>query len=160
MGGASQQHLLGSNFHNLALFITSLSYRLLNRIVGGRLPALVSVAVVIVVSDQVLLIERTDGLGYSLPGGILRGIETLDQAAKRETQEETGLVVDIGPLIGAYSGADRDKRIPNVAVAYLATIVSGDLRNSPEGTPQWHRCTALPVDLAFDTKQILSDAGL
>ena len=47
--------------------------------------------------DQVLLLHRTDGLGWALPGGGAEENETYQQAVRRETQEEMGYTYT-GPL--------------------------------------------------------------
>jgi len=51
--------------------------------------------------DRVLVIQRgkPPGAGlWSIPGGKLEPNETLAQAVAREVREETGLVVEVGPL--------------------------------------------------------------
>jgi 8-oxo-dGTP diphosphatase len=54
-------------------------------------------------AGRVLLIRRSDGRGWSLPGGILEPGERIDDCIVREVQEETGLDVEPVRLIGVYS---------------------------------------------------------
>lgn len=66
----------------------------------------VVVATLPVLKDQVVLVRRATqpGLGlWSYPGGYLEAGETLEEGAIRETQEETGLDVQINGLLGVYS---------------------------------------------------------
>src|SRR6266550_5564896 len=60
---------------------------------------------------------------WAIPGGFKRPNETLDEAAKRELAEETG--VDGASLLtqfGAYGDPGRDPRMNVVTVAYLAVL--------------------------------------
>src|SRR6266480_343186 len=60
---------------------------------------------------------------WAIPGGFKRPDETLDQAARRELSEETG--VDVPSLLtqfGAYGDPGRDPRMNVVTVAYLAVL--------------------------------------
>src|SRR5207247_3766589 len=75
---------------------------------------------------QVLLVCRGEapfeGM-WAIPGGFKRPTETLDEAAKRELVEETG--VDAASLLtqfGAYGDPGRDPRMNVVTVAYLAVL--------------------------------------
>lgn len=46
----------------------------------------------------ILLLRRTDNRCWGLPGGAIEPGETLEDAARRERQEETGLVLSQLPL--------------------------------------------------------------
>ena len=75
---------------------------------------------------HVLLVRRGEapfeGM-WAIPGGFKRPNETLDEAAKRELVEETG--VDAASLLtqfGAYGDPERDPRMNVVTVGYLAVL--------------------------------------
>lgn len=100
-----------------------------------------SVRAVVVDADRVLL-ARISGAGYStagrwtLPGGGVDHGEHPEDSLRREVYEETGLEVDIGPVLGVYSrhftgvspsGVLED--FHGVHLLYAATVVSvGDPR--------------------------------
>ena len=60
---------------------------------------------VVVVNDagQILLIRRSDNDNWALPGGAMDLGESLVDAARRETAEETGVQVQITGLVGIYT---------------------------------------------------------
>src|SRR6188472_4125937 len=116
---------------------------------------------------QVLLVCRGEapfeGM-WAIPGGFKRPNETLDEAAKRELAEETG--VDAAPLLhqfGAYGDPDRDPRMNVVTVGYLAVL--RDLPPPVAGTDA-AAAAFVPVsevlggrrELAFDHAVIVRDA--
>lgn len=85
------------------------------RIVVGALP---------VQGDRVYLARRAiePGLGrWSYPGGFLEMGEAAQEGARRETEEETRLLVEVGSLIGVYSRPHAGV----VTVMYEATVVGG-----------------------------------
>src|SRR3954451_342718 len=53
--------------------------------------------------ERVLLTQRTDNGRWCLPGGGVEPGESAAEACAREVWEETGLVVEIGKLIGIYT---------------------------------------------------------
>src|SRR6201996_7440735 len=74
---------------------------------------------------KVLLIER--GLApfkgkWALPGGFVRLEETVDEAARRELAEETGLTRVFLEQLYTFGTLDRDPRERVVSVAYFALV--------------------------------------
>src|SRR5215218_5731275 len=126
--------------------------------------------VVMTMSDgllQVLLVCRGEdpfeGM-WAVPGGFKRPEETLDEAAKRELREETG--VDAASLLaqfGAYGDPGRDPRMNVVTVGYLAVlrdvgaVVGGSDAAAAALIPVADVLNG-KVALAFDHLQIVKDA--
>jgi len=116
---------------------------------------------------HVLLVRRGEapfeGM-WAVPGGFKRPTETLDEAAKRELTEETG--VDAASLLtqfGAYGDPERDPRMNVVTVAYLAVlrdvgaVVAGTDAADAALVPVSNVLEA-KIDLAFDHLRIVRDA--
>ena len=112
---------------------------------------------------QVMLIERDlkpyEGC-WALPGGFVHVDETLEQAARRELEEETGLKDIYLEQLFTFGDIDRDPRERVITVAYYALVnleghavqAATDARNAA-----WFAVNDLP-DLAFDHSGILSTA--
>ncbi|WP_020391060.1 NUDIX hydrolase [Kribbella catacumbae] len=119
-------------------------------------------------SLQVLLIRR--GIApyrgrWALPGGFVRPKEDLEEAARRELAEETGLGSERIHLeqVATYGEPGRDPRGRVVSVAYLALVP--DLPTPVAGTDaasaSWVAVAEMledPRRLAFDHHRILTDA--
>ncbi len=93
---------------------------------------------------------------YALPGGFVEVGETVEEAAKREAKEETGLDIILLKLVGVYSKPDRDPRGHVVSICYLAQgrgdlLAGSDARSAEVFDPE-----DLPP-LAFDHAQIIRD---
>src|SRR5579862_6341980 len=72
---------------------------------------IVGVGAVILDSGRVLLVKRAHEPlkgEWSLPGGAVDVGETLEAAVAREILEETGLMVDVGPLVEVVQRITRD----------------------------------------------------
>ena len=79
---------------------------------------------------RLLLIKRghEPGLGlWSIPGGRIEPGETDAEALVREMQEETGLTVEPGPLVGQVQRPGPDGMVIDIR-DYVATISAGTLR--------------------------------
>ncbi len=116
---------------------------------------------------HVLLVRRGqepfEGM-WAIPGGFKRPEETLNDAARRELSEETG--VDVPSLLtqfGAYGDPGRDPRMNVVTVAYLAVlrdvgaIVAGTDAAQAELIPA-SDILEETIELAFDHLRIVRDA--
>ena len=83
----------------------------------------VSVGAVIVDGGRVLLIKRGQPPlqgRWSLPGGVVEIGETLQEALAREVREETGLEIDVGPVVEVL---DRIEREDDNRVEYHYVII-------------------------------------
>jgi ADP-ribose pyrophosphatase YjhB (NUDIX family) len=54
-------------------------------------------------AGEILMIRRSDNGNWAIPGGAIDLGESLIQAAKRETLEETGIECEINGVIGIYT---------------------------------------------------------
>ena len=71
----------------------------------------VGVGAVVLDGERVLLIKRGHAPlkgQWSLPGGGVETGETLEQAVAREVLEETGLTVEVGPIVEVLDRISRD----------------------------------------------------
>ncbi|WP_128895820.1 NUDIX hydrolase [Longirhabdus pacifica] len=106
----------------------------MRKVVGSK-PIIMAGACVIVIneSNQILLQLRKDNDCWGLCGGALEMGETLEQAAKRELEEETGLIAKDLNLFDVFSGPSLYYQYPNgdevymVVSAYICRNYSGSL---------------------------------
>jgi len=112
---------------------------------------------------KVLLIQRGQAPfegQWALPGGFVRLDETLDEAARRELQEETGVNNVFLEQLYTYSAVDRDPRERVVTVAYFALAKLCDHRikaTTDARNAAWFAVHDAPK-LAFDHAKILEQA--
>lgn len=92
------------------------------------IPVVAVGAIVFDDAGHVLLVERGSppGVGlWSVPGGKLEPAETLAQAVAREVAEETGLVVEVGPLACVVERIGDGHHY--VILDYLGRVIGGEL---------------------------------
>jgi len=122
-----------------------------------------TVDVIIKTENGIVLVKRKNKPfrgKWALPGGFVEYAERVEEAAKREAEEETGLKVKLQKLVGVYSDPKRDPRGHTITVCYLAKRVGGSLKASSDAA-EVKIFEKIPwKNLAFDHAKILKDAGL
>jgi len=115
----------------------------------------VVVSVIVERGGRVLLLRRAIGPRYgtwTLPGGYMEVDETAEEAGQREVEEEVGLRVKPGPLLGVYSRPAPDG--PGIlVVVFRSSRPTGRLRLGREALEaRWFRPDDIPWDeLSFYT---------
>jgi len=112
---------------------------------------------------KVMLIQR--GLApfegkWALPGGFVRVDETLEEAARRELAEETGLSDIFLEQLYTFGAVDRDPRERVVSIAYYALVNLSDHKvhaATDARDAAWFGVHDMP-SLAFDHAGILQMA--
>jgi 8-oxo-dGTP diphosphatase len=98
---------------------------------------------------------------WAIPGGFVQMDESLETAARRELEEETGVRDIYMEQLYTFGDPNRDPRTRVISVAYIA-LVSADqqkLRVSEESHDvRWFPVRLLPGPLAFDHDTILAMA--
>lgn len=98
-----------------------------------------------------LMIDRNDGRGVCLPGGISTRGEEEAATVRREVLEETGLTVTGAELrLRFYSSVD----VPCNACVFEVRV-SGEIKDSWEGTPRWMTCKELEPRLLESQRPVL-----
>jgi mutator protein MutT len=94
---------------------------------------IVGVGGVIVKDGKAVIVKRANDPykgQWSIPGGRVELGESLAEAVRREMYEETGLEVQVGPLIDVFERLQREDgrvRYHFVIIDYLCTAVGGAL---------------------------------
>lgn len=112
---------------------------------------------------KVLLIQRAlDPFKgkWALPGGFVRVAETLDDAARRELEEEAGLKDVFLEQLYTFGAVNRDPRERVVSVAYYALVklaAHATKAATDAADAKWYPISEVPK-LAFDHADILATA--
>ena len=112
---------------------------------------------------KVLLVKR--GLEpfkgkWAIPGGFVKMPESLENAAKRELEEETGVKDVYLEQLYSFGDPGRDPRGRVITVAYIALVNSGKIKleaKTDAEDARWFSMRKVP-QLAFDHKKILEYA--
>jgi 8-oxo-dGTP diphosphatase len=96
----------------------------------------------------------------ALPGGFVNEGETVEEAMKRETMEETSFEVEPVDILGVYSDPKRDPRKHIVTVVFIGIIIGGNSRAADDAASiEWVKVADIKrqQQIAFDHAQILRD---
>ena len=117
-----------------------------------------TVDVVIALEDGIVLVRRRyPPLGWALPGGFVDVGESVEAAAIREAQEETGLDVTLDQLLYVYSDPSRDHRMHTLSAVFTARA-----GGTPHGADDAAEAAVFPLDglpspVVFDHARIIED---
>jgi 8-oxo-dGTP diphosphatase len=110
---------------------------------------------------KVLLVKRAINPfkdKWALPGGFVRIEESLEKAARRELEEETGVKGVYLEQLYTFGELNRDPRDRVITISYFALINSNKVNlkaSSDVSEAKWFSVSKLP-QLAFDHKKILN----
>lgn len=117
-----------------------------------------TVDVVIEVDGGIVLIRRQNPPhGWALPGGFVDYGERVEEAARREMEEETSLAVTLVDLLGVYSDPSRDARTHTISTVYVGRATGAPRAADDAAEIGVFREDTLPVPLVFDHARILGD---
>jgi 8-oxo-dGTP diphosphatase len=97
---------------------------------------------------------------FAIPGGFLHENEPLEEAARRELLEETGVSDVFLEQLYSFGDPERDPRGRVITIAYYALIASGRhslVAGTDAAEARWFPINKLP-ELAFDHRRILDYA--
>lgn len=110
------------------------------------------------VAIKVLLIQR--GIEpykgkWAFPGGFMQIDETVEECAKRELEEETGLKTTSVEQFYTFTDVNRDPRERVITVAHYALVRLEEVKGGDDArSAQWFAMNEIP-SLAFDHDRIL-----
>jgi ADP-ribose pyrophosphatase YjhB (NUDIX family) len=141
----------------------------LRELIGKQLLLMPSVSVLVQDDDdRLLLVRHADSGLWGLVGGAVEVDERPDEAAVRETQEETGLLVELTRLVTALGGPGFRVRYPNgdqtayVTIVYEARPVGGVERADGDEVLElgwFRRDDLLAIDLGAIALATLRELG-
>lgn len=115
--------------------------------------------------NQLLLQLRTDSESWGLPGGFMELDESVQETARREVFEETGLILNEMELFGIYSGPHKHRVFENgdqaaiVEICFICRSYEGELVKDNEESYNNHffGLDDLPAYIFQEHQQAIED---
>jgi 8-oxo-dGTP pyrophosphatase MutT (NUDIX family) len=135
----------------------------MRKFIGHERLLLVGASVIVHKDGSLLLQKRRDNGCWGYHGGCVELGETVEEAARRELLEETGLTAGSLELFGVFSGKELFYTYPNgdkvsiIDVAYLCEDFTGEpLTETDETTDlKWFPADGLPENISPPAKPAL-----
>lgn len=133
--------------------------------IGSEQLLLVGVSVLLIDKEnRVLLLHRSDTKDWGVTGGYMEIGETLEEAARREVREETGLELNQLTFYKVFSGPDfaftypNGDEVYNVVACYLCRDFAGEITLDHESSSyQFYKWAELPKDIMRHSRIVLED---
>ncbi|AYG00675.1 NUDIX hydrolase [Lactococcus allomyrinae] len=133
--------------------------------IGHELLIYLGAGVIIYHDNKILLQQRQDNGTWALHAGGIEVGEELEETARRELFEETGLKAETLELLGIYSGQDRFMTYPNGDQIYMPNVYyicrdfTGKLNPQPDEVQQlaWFSLDQLPENIHKPNQRVLQD---
>ena len=107
--------------------------QVMRKMIGNEPLLTVGCGVIIEKDNQILLQHRTDADVWCIPGGVLELGERVEDTARRETEEETGLTLGELEFFGVYSGDEgyaeyaNGDQVFSIQLIFKTSLATGDL---------------------------------
>jgi 8-oxo-dGTP pyrophosphatase MutT (NUDIX family) len=118
---------------------------------------------------RILMVRLVDTGQWAVIGGAIEPDESPQQAALREAEEEAGVRLSLGPILGVIGGPQFRITYPNgdetsyVSTIFDATVIGGSPRPDGDETSavQWWAPDRLPVgEMSAFTQALLEAVGV
>ncbi len=138
----------------------------LRKVIGTQPIIMVGACVLVIDSrSRILLQLRQDNHCWGLAGGAMEPGETLEQVARRELFEETGLMANGLDLLNIYSGEEFYYKYPhgdevyNVITAYVCRDYHGEIIVDEHEVAElkFYELDELPANLNPPERPIIED---
>lgn len=120
-------------------------------------PSTVDAIVESTLGHLILVRRRFEPLGWALPGGFVDTGESLEEACRREIDEETGLVAERLRQLHTYSDPARDPRHHTITTVFVCLGIGTPQAGDDAAEVKSFSYNDLPDPLCFDHAEIIQD---